>query len=128
MGIGGNLWGIIQVKAGNGHMNQIKERVEDWQDCMKLWGWLDLSAGDSERTAFSAKIQESTHIFLCDYQPLTGKVTVGDKETAVIVTSENARIVINGLVYDVLLIDNPMNMNEHYEIYLKFVGGQDGGH
>lgn len=128
MGIGGNIWGIVQVKTKNGFMNEIREWVEDWQDCMKLWGWLDLSTGDSERTTFNAKIQESTHIFLCDYQALTGKVTVGDKETAVAITSENARMVINGLVYDVLLIDNPMNMNEHYEIYLKFVGGQDGGH
>ncbi len=126
MSVGGNLYGIVQVKTKNGYMNKIKEHVTDWQDCMKLWGWLDLSTGDSGRTVFSTKIQESTHIFLCDYQPLTGKVTVNNRETEVNVTSENARMVINGLVYEILLIDNPMNMNEHYEIYLKFIGGQDG--
>lgn len=126
MSVGGNLYGIVQVKTKNGHMNQINEWVEDWQDCIKLCGWLDLSTGDSERTTFGTKIQESTHIFLCDYQVLAGKITVGDQEETVLVTSENARMVINGFVYDILLIDNPMNMNEHYEIYLKFIGGQDG--
>lgn len=126
MSIGGNLWGSIQVKVKTGRMNKIKENVPVWQECMKLQGWLDLSTGDSDRKTFSAKIQESTHIFLCDYQPMTVKTMVGEQETDVDITSENARMVINGLVYDVLLIDNPMNMNEHYEIYLKFVGGQNG--
>lgn len=126
MSVCGNMWGFIQVKAENSHMNQIKENMTTWQDCMKILGWLDLSTGDSDRATFSAKIQESTHIFLCDYQALTGKVTVGGQVETVHVTSENARMVINGLVYDILLIDNPMNMNEHYEIYLKFIGGQDG--
>lgn len=128
MSVGGNIWGIVQVKTKNGRMNQIKEWVTDWQECMKLWGWLDLSTGDSERTTFNTKIQESTHIFLCDYQPLDGKIDIDGQKTPITITSENARMVINGLVYDVLLIDNPMNMNEHYEIYLKFIGGQDGRH
>lgn len=126
MSIGGNLCGIVQVKTEDGYMNEIKEWVADWQDCMKLCGWLDLSTGDSSRTTFNTKIQESTHIFLCDYQPLIGRVIIAGQEMAVNVTSENARMVINGLVYEILLIDNPMNMNEHYEIYLKFIGGQDG--
>lgn len=126
MGIGGNLWGLIQVKDRNSRMNKIGERVTGWQDCMKVRGWLDLSAGDSNRTTFNAKIQESTHVFLCDYQPLIGHIAVADQTKAVAVTSENARMVINGSVYDILLIDDPMNMNEHLEFYLKFVGGQDG--
>ena len=49
-----------------------------------------------------------------------------EQETFVDVTSENARMVIQGLVYEILLIDNPMNMNEHLEIYLRFIGGQNG--
>ena len=125
MSVGGNLWGSVLVK-GAGCTNRINEHVPVWQECMKLYGWLDLSAGDSDRSAFSAKIQESTHIFLCDYQPMTAKIFVGGQETDVDITSENARMMIDGLVYDVLLIDNPLNMNEHYEIYLKFIGGQNG--
>lgn len=40
------------------------------------------------------------------------------------VTSDNARIVVNGEVYEILLIDDPMNMHDHLEIYLRFIGGQ----
>ena len=27
-------------------------------------------------------------------------------------------------VYEILLIDDPMHMHEHLEIYLKYIGGQ----
>ncbi len=125
MGLGGNLTGIVQIRTES-PANKIKEKITGWQQCMELKGWLDLSTGDSKRTVFNAKVQESTHIFLCDYQPMQGKVIVNDQCKTVAVTSENARMVIDGLVYDILLIDNPMNMDEHLEIYLKFVGGQNG--
>ena len=39
-------------------------------------------------------------------------------------TSDNARMVVNGEVYEILLIDDPMNMHDHLEIYLRFIGGQ----
>lgn len=109
--IGGNITALMQTK-GKVKKNSIGERVATWIDAATLIGWLDLSSGDSRHTMFSAKIQESTHIFLCNYCELAG------------ITSENAQMIINGKVYEVLLIDNPMNMNEHLEIYLKFVGGQ----
>lgn len=125
MSVGGNLQAFIQVK-NTGAKNAIGEVVPGWETCLSVTGWLDLSTGDSKHTNFNAKIQESTHIFLCDYQPLTGSITVDEQEKTVDATSENARMVINGLVYEILLIDNPMEMNEHLEIYLKFVGGQNG--
>lgn len=109
--IGGNTIALMQTK-GTPIKNSIGERVTPWIDAATLTGWLDLSSGDSRHTTFSTKIQESTHIFLCDYRELTG------------ITSENSQMVINHQVYEVLLIDNPMNLNEHLEIYLKFVGGQ----
>lgn len=126
MSIGGNLYALFQVKnAGKVKKNKIGEVVPDWQDALQVLGWLDLETGESKHTNFNAKIQESTHIFICDYQKLSGKVTIDEQETVVDLTSENARMVIDGLVYEILLIDNPMNMNEHLEIYLKFVGGQN---
>ena len=136
--IGGNLQALLQVK-GEGEKNAIGERVRDWDDVTALTGWLDLTTGDSHYSNFSAKIQESTHIFLCDfanlenlskkwvwnpYSFLTGVIKKDDESVTVDVTSENARMIIRGLVYDILLIDNPMNMDEHLEIYLRFVGGQ----
>jgi len=110
MSVGGNIDALVQVKSST--KSEIGTREITWNDRLTLHGWLDLSGGDSKYTNFNAKVQESTHIFLCDYQKFDD------------ITSENSRIVIQGLVYDVLLIDNPMSMNEHLEIYLRFVGGQ----
>lgn len=124
MSIGGNTQAIIQVKCSQGK-NAIGAGVSEWMKVLELTGWLDLSTGDSKYTNFNAKVQESTHIFLCDYKPLVGVVKVDEQETTITVTSENARMIVNNLVYEILLIDNPMEMNEHYEIYLKFVGGQN---
>lgn len=140
MSIGGNTYALLQVKS-EGAKNSIGACEYDWIDCTSLLGWLDLSTGDSKRITFNAKIQESTHIFLCDFTNLkdlstkwvwnpfsflTGIVSRDEQERTVDVTSDNARMVIQGLVYEILLIDNPMNMNEHLEIYLRFIGGQNG--
>lgn len=109
--IGGNITARIQTKTDA--KNAIHENVPVWTDTLSVVGWLDLSSGDSNHNVFNAKVQESTHIFLCDYRPLPN------------IISENARMVIDGLVYEILLIDNPMGMNQHYEIYLRFVGGSN---
>jgi len=138
MSIGGNIQALIQVKD-KGAKNAIGEVVHEWLDCTSLLGWLDLETGESKHSNFNAKIQESTHIFLCDFTSLkslsikwvwnpfnflTGIINTEEQESVVDVTSENARMVVQGLVYEILLIDNPMNMNEHLEIYLRFIGGQ----
>lgn len=137
MSVGGNLYALLQVKE-KGAKNSIGAFEYDWLDCTSLLGWLDLSTGDSKRSVFNAKVQESTHIFLCDFKSLkalstkwvwnpfsflTGIINQ-EQDSVVDATSENARLVIQGMVYEILLIDNPMNMNEHLEIYLRFIGGQ----
>ena len=109
--IGGNISAILQTKD-NGGKNAIGESTHNWSDVTTLKGWLDLSSGDSKYVNFSAKIQESTHIFVCDFVDL---LTLD-------VESQNARMVVKGKVYEILLIDNPMEMNEQLEIYLKYVG------
>lgn len=116
--IGGNTIALLQWKAAVG-TNEISECESAWVDVVALKGWLDLSGGDSKRTVYNAKIQESTHLFLCDYRLLTAPS--GDP-----LISENTRAIINGEVYDIMLIDDPMDMHQHYEIYLKFTGGQNG--
>lgn len=112
--IGGNLSALFQIRADN-EKNEIGETMPAWKDGLSVPGWLDLSTGDSKHTTFSAKIQESTHIFICDYKALPN------------ITAENSRLIIDNQIYEILLIDNPMNMNEHLEIYLKYIGGQNGG-
>lgn len=138
MSVGGNIYALLQVKA-RGAKNGIGAFEYEWLDCTSLHGWLDLSNGDSKRTVFNAKIQESTHIFLCDFTSLknlstrwvwnpfsflNGVINQDDAQETIDATSENAKLVIQGAEYEILLIDNPMNMNDHLEIYLRFIGGQ----
>lgn len=108
-GIGGNLKATIQTCTIE--RNAIGESVQKWQDAQSLTGWLDLSGGTSGYTAFSAKVQDSTHVFVADYVPLAEGVQ-----------AENSRVIIGGKAYDIMLIDNPMEMNEQLEIYLKYTG------
>ena len=112
--IGGNIIGIIQTKASEGK-NAIGEAEIKWTDAFSQLGWLGLQSGDSKRATFNAKIEESTHVFLCDYH--SGIYALADKDT---------RMVIKGNMYDVLLIDNPDEMDEQLEIYLRKIGGQNG--
>lgn len=112
-GIGGNITAVIQTATTT--KNAIGERVKSWTDSLALKGWLDLSDGDSKHLTYNAKIQESTHVFIADYVALKAGIT-----------AEKSRMVINGKVYDILLIDNPMEMRRgsQLEIYLKYTGGQ----
>lgn len=112
--VGGNVNGVLQLKLTE--KNEIGEATAIWRDTVTLFGWLDLSGGDSKHTTFNAKIQESTHVFICDYTDLSFYK----------INAENSRMIVNGMIYEVLLIDNPMELNQHLEIYLKFVGGQNG--
>lgn len=112
-GIGGNLAANFQVPTVT--KNAIGEHVPTWEDVQTIKGWLDLSSGNSGYTNYNAKIQESTHIFIADYVQLDSRIQ-----------AENSRAIINGKHYDVMLIDNPMEMGSgsRLEIYLKFTGGQ----
>lgn len=112
-GIGGNITAVIQTYTVT--KNAIGEQVSDWMDAVSIRGWLDLQAGDSRYTTYSAKLQESTHIFIADYVPLPDNIQ-----------AENSRMIINGKRYDITLIDNPMEMGSgsQLEIYLKYTGGQ----
>ena len=54
-------------------------------------------------------------VFVADYVPLASGIQ-----------AENSRVTINGKRYDIMLIDNPMEMQSgsQLEFYLKFTGGQ----
>lgn len=105
--IGGNTEAILQQVSTSGK-NVIGEQTPTWSTVQRLIGWLDLSNGDS-KYAYNAKLQESTHVFMCDYVPIDRK-------------SNNKRLIVNGMTYDVLLIDDPMELHQQLEIYLKYMG------
>lgn len=109
--IGGNIRADIQICGTD--ENEIGEAVKSWETVQTINGWLDLSGGDSKYTPYNAKIQESTHVFICDYVKPDSRIT-----------AENSRMIINGKTYDIMLIDNPMELCRQLEFYLKFTGGQ----
>ena len=109
--IHGNTRMLIQNKTVV--TNGIGEQVPEWMTVQTLFGWLDLQAGGTNYTTYNAKIQDSTHIFLADYVKLDNRIA-----------AEKSRAVIDGRVYDITLIDDPMNMHQHFEFFLKYTGGQ----
>ena len=110
-GIGGNTDVTIQISTTS--RNAIGEQVKSWQNVQTLHGWMDMISGDSRYSTYNAKIQESSDVFVGDYVPLDARIE-----------AENARLVHDGKVYDIMLIDDPMEMHLQWEIYLKYTGGQ----
>lgn len=110
-GIGGNAVADIQIKSIT--KNEIGEQEVTWMTEDSLTGWLDLAGGSSKYTTYNAKVQESTHMFISDYKQLSDRIK-----------AENSRMIVDGKVYDIMLIDDPMGMHEQLEIYLKYTGGQ----
>lgn len=109
-GIGGNIIGEFKINEPT--KNEIGEHVANWVTVQSIKGWLDYLTGETNRTNFSAKIEESTHVFVADYVELDSRIE-----------AEKVIMVINNKKYDVTLIDNPMELNAQLEIYLKYVGG-----
>lgn len=110
-GIGGNIIGTLEIR--NTTQNEYGDCIESWISMLSLKGWLDQMSGQAGYQSYSAKIQESTHVFVSDYVNIPADSI-----------SENSRMVINGKRYDVVMIDNPMELNQQLEIYLKYTGGQ----
>ena len=106
--IGGNITAVLQTEITS--KNSFGEIVKSWQNVQVLKGFLDFTGGDgSYKSNFKGTVEETTHIFICDYDEIASKA----KPT-------QSRLIINGAIYDVLMIDNPMNLNKHLEIMLKY--------
>ena len=119
--IGGNITGTVQKMTGS-EKNVLGEVVNAWNDFASQTGWLGMQSGDSKYTNNSAKVEESTHVFVCDFNADIYALTLPD-ETG---TIPQVRMIVKGMVYDVLLIDNPDEMDEQLEIYLRKVGAWTG--
>ena len=106
--IGGNVTAVLQTKTSS--KNAFGEKVETWTDVQLLKGFLDFTGGDgSYKSNFKGSVEETTHIFICDYDKVASSVS-----------RTQSRLIVNGAIYDVLMIDNPMGLNQHLEIMLKF--------
>ena len=109
-GIGGNVTAEVvrSVKEKNAQGIPV---VKGDAPVMSIVGWLDYQDGKAAHQAYSAKLQDTTHVFLSDYDPDFAKLSTA-----------NLAIVADGRRYEVLLIDDPMGMHEHLETLLKHVG------
>ena len=113
--IGGNITGEVLVQNYS-FKNGIGARENIWETVFSPKGWLGYQNGESKRMNFSAKVEESTHVFLCDFDAGIYALTEDDQDV---------RMHIKGKMYDVILIDNPDEMDEQLEIYLRKIGGQN---
>lgn len=102
--MGGNITAIVQKKTTS--KSRAGEAEKTWTDYKTLTGWLDLLTATKDNTLY-AFIKNSTHVFMFDY------ANIGDA------TEKNARVVIDGEIYNIEYIDNPQQRNYHIEIYLR---------
>ena len=106
--IGGNVDAIIQVETSS--KNAFGEIENTYKNLTTVKGFLDYVGGDgSYKNNFKGELEETTHIFICDYENVASKAT-----------PTQSRMIIDDKIYDILYIDNPMNLNEHLEIMLKY--------
>lgn len=110
--IGGNKKALLQQKNGYS-MNAIGEREYSWETIHELMGFLDMQGQSTNRSNYKTQLEEASHIFICDYYPIEREI-------------EDKRLVIDNKAYELVYIDNPMELNQHLELYLKYVGGQNG--
>ena len=105
--IGGNCTAVLQKQTTS--KNAIGAISKTWQTLITLNGFLDFIGGDaSYKSNYKGKLEETSHVFICDYEDLDVEPT-------------QCRLIINDRVYDVLMIDNPMGLNQHLEIMLKYI-------
>ncbi len=72
-------------------------------------GYLDMTSGtDDTKSNNNAFFEASTHVLL-----------TRDFDSGL---TENMKLRLSSKVYHVLYIDDPVNINNHLEIYLKFEG------
>ena len=111
-------WPWNPLDFENGKISEDKDsfdengkRIKNYTEITTLKGWLDLVTGDTKYD-YKAKIEDSTHVFICDYKDLSN------------IDIEEAKATIKDKDFDIKYIDDPMELHEHIEIYLKMVGGQ----
>ena len=108
--IGGNIDAKLQQRTVT--QNTIGEPIETWTDAITIHGWIDEQSGN-KTNALSTWLADCTHVFVMDYVELPSGLK-----------PENCRLICNGKRYEVLDIDNPMELNYQLEISLKYLGWQ----
>ena len=108
--VGGNLTATIQIKSLT--ENDIGEKVAEWvNEIESVRGWLDLVSGSSTNLSHKTKSEDSTHIYICDFDSRLRDIDI-----------TQCRFICRNQIYEIKHIDDPMELHDHLEISLKSVG------
>ena len=110
--VGGNAFADVMRTGKGGKNGQGVATSGEPVKIMELSGWLDYQSGQFGHLSYQAKVQDSTHVFVCDYD-----------ERYASLDENGLSLAIGPNRYEVLLIDDPMGMHGHIETYLKYTGG-----
>lgn len=117
--IGGNIDLVLKRKNGF-ETNEIGEKIPSYIEYITLHGFLDMASSNTIHSTYNAKLEDSTHYFICDYVEFPEfKDEKGITRKAL---ANDLKAYCNGKEYEVLGIDNPMELNYHYEFYLEYKG------
>lgn len=105
--IGGNI--DLILKYNEPVKSAIGEYEPKWVELQTIRGFLDLMNNGKDFATYNKAMEDSTHVFICDYVSISKRAT-------------ELMAVCNGKEFDVTYIDNPMELNKHLEIFLKRVG------
>lgn len=101
--VGGNITATFLKRSVV--TNELGEQMESWDEVAIHKGWLDMTAGTSDYQ-YARKLENSTHMFVCDRFDLP----------------ECGRLRCAGKVFDIVYVDDPMELGCQLEIYLTYVG------
>lgn len=90
---------VVKTSDGAGYFK------DEWQILMVVKGRLDMLSGSKNIMAHT-ELTKYSHVFLCEPFPI-------------LITPKD-RIVIGNSIYDLIYVDNPVNMAHHYELLLNF--------
>lgn len=107
--VGGNVTAKVMRSVTEKNDKGVHVILEP-QEVMTIVGWLDYQSGEVGHLAYQAAVQDTTHIFISDYQADYADLP-----------AVGLSLEIGGKAYEVKLIDDPMNMHEHIETYLRLV-------
>lgn len=86
--------------------NSLGELVYSFEKAAEIDGFLDLISGDRSNLQ-NAEIEQSSHLFITfDFSQ---ELTIDE------------RLFYKGKYYEITFVDNPMELNDHLEVYLKAV-------
>ena len=104
--IGGNTYATLQMDTVE--KNEFGETVHVWNDVQTIRGFLDYTGGDaSYKSTYKGAIEETTHLFICDYVELLTQPT-------------RCRLLCDNKKFDILMMDDPMSLHKHLEFFLKY--------